>query len=151
MKRMFCSHGEPEDMKVRGCPACLCVKEFRMLMTTRSTNNIGRVVCQCDTDHPTTAYQLVEHVQRKSKICEFHKCVDLYISLCASKMDEIRLEDETESNFVTGILERWTTRAEKRKVGCDGSGHTLEEGKLRYCDVKSNKKAKRTKTSKVQT
>ena len=105
----------PDDMMSDGCPACKwatsCLdnlykctgeKDFEC----RQCDWRLCLLWRCNTDSPTTAYQLVEHVYRKGKRCEYHELVWLYVLECAKKVaasDECAYQRSTD--FVCNIPE----------------------------------------------
>ena len=139
---------EPDDMMAEGCPACKCAKvwidNLRLSQVRKHSDEKERCdckecdpfgqpdiqprICRCDTDYPTTAYQLLEHVYRKGKNCEYHKMVWLYMLQCAKKVagdGDRRLMSL--SKFVRTIFDLESVRRVGWNVETNGCGSKSDD------------------------
>ena len=109
IESLYSNHVDPpDDMMSVGCPACKCAKAW--IDDIHTSVPECAVLCRCDTDSPTTAYQLVEHVYRKGKRCEYHKLVWFYVLECAKKVAAAaECVDQRSNDFVRNILDHGPT------------------------------------------
>lgn len=112
----------PEEFKNIGCPACFCAEVRRGVATT----SIGSPSCSCNTDSPTTAEEILDHVHKRTLSCEYHNAVWLFMLQCAVK---VKNDDCWPwSKYAKKILEKemgcvrtWAA------IGCNGSKMPAEK------------------------